>query len=220
MGNDSYWQIISDKAASDSFKESGPFGSTLFSLESTSGESASDIFSYAAEHRASFLKLLDVLHPEKKEIAIEYIILRKTEAQIATLHGKKSQSMMGREIAAIVKVLGAALVLGMRPSAELLKTIFAEEKLKVPDLKNRKALRGAQHRLASSKTLRSIACSEYLGNILAQPTRASRARMRRLRGKIFRDPSILGDFQVNMHHPKISAMFTARARQVSNASEL
>jgi hypothetical protein len=221
MATDSYWQTISDKAARDSFKSSDPFGNTLFSLESNPSESVPSIFTYAAEHRDSFLKLLEVLSlVERREIAIEYIILRKTEQQIATLHGRKSQSMMGREIAFIVKVLGAALILGVNPPESLLASVFTAESLSMPDFRDRKSLRQARKKLASSRNLKSIACGEYLENLLSHPTRASRSRISRLRNRTYRDPAILGSFDINLRHPKIGVLFTPRAGQVSNASQI
>jgi len=218
MPSDAYWQIISDKAARESFKTSGPFGSTLHSAESNPGDSVPDIFAYAAEHRTEFLKLLEILTPEKRDIAVECIVLEKTEKQIATLHGRKSQSMMGREITAIVKVLGAAALLGAHPRQESLAAIYASEGLAIPQ--GRKELRAAQRKLAKSKSLRSVACAEYLNNQLCQPTASATARLRSLQGRAFKDPEILGWFEVEFDDKNIGSLFTPRARQVSNASQI
>jgi len=163
---DPRWNIIAERAAHQAYDDSDPFRESLSSVESA--RTGLDICGYAAERRDSFLSLLRSASLEQQEIAIEYVLLRKTEQQIATLHGKKSQSMMGREIASIVKLLG-----------------------------NR--LRGSVPQ--------------------ATETRHSR-RLRKLNGKTFRDPNLLGEFAVDMCHRKAGVLFTPRAGQVSNASQI
>jgi hypothetical protein len=180
-----YWQIISERAAVKAFEKENPFCSNLVSAEPSS---RTDIFSYAESHRDRFLSLLKVLSPECQEIAIEYILLRKTEKQIAILHGKKSQSMIGREIAVIVKVLGSVLARGTCAPETVAVFLESESLDRSPQ------------------------------SIIGKPKKTQ--RIRNLSGRIFRDPHFLGQFEIDVRHPKIASLFTPRARQVSNASQV
>jgi hypothetical protein len=230
MRDDLALQIASDRAA-------------LHGFEIPSGHDA-NIFTCAKQDRLQFMSLLEVLNDERREIAIEYVILKKTEKQIATMHGKKSQSMMGREINSIVRILGAALLLGRHPSVEIMRSTLAGEQMdvriaemiasyqvrrdfdktaeqfrvKAPQL--RKAFRRAQKFLERSDHMRSKALAEHLKNLLTQNSESSLARLKKIHRQIFTDPEIVGQFTIDMEKPGTLALFTPRAGQVSNASQI
>lgn len=226
-----------------SYDKDSPFRLSLLSAE---GEFADeiDIVTFARDHRDSFLRLVGALTPERRRIAIEYLVLRKTEKQIATLHGLKSQGMLSQEIKSIVRLLGATIALGKCPTLDEIRSILAQEKItgchadaiaayadagnltqasraltrsgiRMTRAEIRRHMREVVAPLMRSKSLRSQACGEYVKGLIAQWNCSHRPRKR-----FFADPAVLGNFEVDIANRKARFVFASRAGQVSNASHL
>jgi len=234
-----YLDIVSESVAHKAFDKDNPFDCHSLSIESHQVSNL-DIVTYARENRAAFLRLIASLHPKRKQMAIEYILMRKTEKQIATIHGRKSQSMLGQELKSVVREIAAKIVLGPNPAPQILQSILqqhqvseqhqavlncyvtwpsirmAARKLHLRPSEVRASLRSIRSQLIGGNDPKAIACGEYIGELLNRHSKSSRMGSRR----VFRDPSWLGSFDVTLTARGALALFTARAGQVSNAAQI
>jgi hypothetical protein len=234
-----YLDIVSESVSHKAFDKDNPFGSHSLSIESHQVSNL-DIVTYARENRSAFLRLIASLHPRRKQMAIEYILMRNTEKQIATIHGRKSQSMLGQELKSVVREIAAKIVLGPNPAPQILQSILQEHriseqhqavlssyvsrpsirivarKLRQRPSEVRTSLRSIRSHLLGSEDPKAIACAEYIGELLNRHTRPSRIGSRR----VFRDPFWLGSFDVTLTARGALALFTSRAGQVSNAAQI
>lgn len=216
MPSDAYFQIMAERASREQFDESQPFEEASIEYGGSSSES---IFTYAENNRDSFLRLLAILSPQNQDIAIEYILLRKTEKQIAVLHGYSSQGSMAHRIALIVRSLGAVLAIGLNPAPAILQAICAREGLgpevarEITGSRDAKTLRMARERLEKSSSLRARALAEYIRNL--SPKKSPQKSVMTLA-----DPDILGSVKCTMNNPALGTLFSARACQSCNASHL
>ena len=100
--------IISESVSCNAFDKDNPFHVSSLSIESHEIPHL-DLVNYAQEYRDRFLRLIEFLPPIRRQMIVEYALLRKTEKQIATIHGRKSQSMLGQELKSILKLIAARL---------------------------------------------------------------------------------------------------------------
>lgn len=231
-----YWNIVSDKASSDAYDSSQPFASGLMSVE-TAVASSADVREYAREFRNEFCKLLAVLSPERREIAIEYFILEKTEEQIAVIHGRFAQGMLGQEIYSIVQSIAARIAMGHRPSHGTILEILLDEGVMgapyaaqvISDLLESRDFRPDVERtitriafsLMEGKTRNARALGVVIRDALISKQEAHRERVHVGRArKTFVDPLILGSFEIDINHPDVEALLAPRAEEVSNASKI
>jgi hypothetical protein len=233
-----YLEIVSESVSRTSFDKNNPFDSHLLSIESRQLPSL-DVVNYALENRRAFLRLINGLSAERRQIAVEYILLRKKEEQIAVMHGRRSQSMIGQELYGILQFIGAQIALGERPSSETIKDILLAENivgashisLVIHELLSSQACRFRPdierllsrlcQRLASDAiTLKGKALAILISEALNRTGEVQRAQvhLRRAR-KVFSDPDFLGQFEIEINEePDINALFTPRAGEVTNAS--
>lgn len=97
-----------DEASYRAYNSTEPFRTNLLSIESNDNPEES-ILKFIRDNRCRFLNAVNALPPERREVAIEYFLLRKTERQISIIHGRKSQATLAKEIAAILRVVGCAM---------------------------------------------------------------------------------------------------------------
>lgn len=86
-----YMDAVTDTASRESFDEGPPFDFRSISIETRGSPARPDMVSYFSSAFPSFRGRMIRLTVEQQEMLVEYYILRKTQTQIARLHGFKTQ---------------------------------------------------------------------------------------------------------------------------------
>ena len=221
----------------EAFDKENPFKLSLLSAEGHQ-VSVTSIHTYAHEHRGSFLKIIESLTPDRREIAVEYLILRKTEAQIAVIHGRHSQAMIGQEIFSIVQSIAARIALP-HPSRSAIEQTLSAEKIPAanyaarviyellgsrcqrlrPDIE--KCVSRISSRLGAAVTWKGKALGTLIRDALSRRRKSDSQKLHAGRAKkVFTDPPILGEFEIDIEDENAHVLMTAHADEVSNASKI
>lgn len=194
-GVSSYMDHVANAASFEAFNRREE-AEILLSAEALPENSSFLSFAaFAKDHPERFFKLVSHLRPEFQELCIEYYVLNKSQSFIGQAHGF-IQTRTWQALRIIEQAIGAMILIGAEPRAQLLMTIltnaglestehgsltklillYAEHRnytrvakiAKIPVATVRKIFRPAIAKLLADKDIHSVAVGAYLRSMTHQ----------------------------------------------------
>jgi len=192
---ETYWDHIVNEHSLMSWALDEPSDS-LMSIETTDvANGVLDIRSFTQNDPEKIIALLSNLRPEFRELFLEYYLLEKSQSFLGRAHGCV-QTRIWQTLRIVEQAVGAILILGSSPCAEVLRPILEKngledtgvgslsemialyaqsqsysavaKSIKKPVPTVRKIFRPAIDTLLSAKDIRSVAAGCYLRNLTHQ----------------------------------------------------
>jgi transcription antitermination factor NusG len=211
-GAASYMDYVADAASYEAYQRNEP--DTLLSAEALPENSSLVTFSaFARDYPDKLFPLLAQLRPEWQELFVEYWVLHKSQRFIADVHGY-IQTRCWQALRIIEQTLGAFVILGTDPSAEVLRPIIAKANLLstpcgdftsmislyaksrsyavvakaagVPVPTIRKIFRPAITKLLADKNVKAVAVGAYLRNLTHQASLTGEGLSKRYQARLRR----------------------------------
>ena len=123
MNQDTYWEHVTDAASVAAFHNDDDLPSTISAESVAENSSLLDFKSFAREYPEKLFPLLRNLRVEFQEIFIEYYLLEKSQYFIGPTHGF-IQTRVWQTLRTIEQAIGAMIVLGTNPGADILRPIL------------------------------------------------------------------------------------------------
>jgi hypothetical protein len=218
-------------------------GCTTLSLETQADLAESDILTYIEENFPNFLRSLRFLSNEDQELLLSYYILAKTQTSLALIHRSTQTLCSARIRMAVQKMgtfmlLGPPTAESLAevfikhelenllsyPLSEVV-SLYARtrsfqrvaEVLSIhrPDI--RRVMSQAQKILKDSSDTRDRALGAYIFDLIDKASASGQGFSRRKmakQGSIYHvDPSLVGEFTIDVTSPDFSSVFVSRANR-------